>query len=185
MTRLEFNNHVLQLSRRLYLVAYRFLKSREESEDAVQEVFIRLWNKREKLDEYISVEALATTTMKNYCIDQLRKIRTIAIEENINQTVFYHPGLSPDEQLEKVETAQILHDIIAGLPVFYKEIIMKREIEGLSYEEIALITNQNINTLRVNLSRARKMIRDEFKKKRYEYNGNIKTAGKVLQGRKF
>jgi RNA polymerase sigma-70 factor (ECF subfamily) len=180
MTRLEFNNHVLQLSRRLYLVAFRFLKSREEAEDAVQEVFIRLWNKKEKLDEYNSIEALATTTIKNYCIDQLRKIRTIAIEGNINQAAVYQHGPSPDEQLERVETAQILHDIIAGLPELYKEIIMKREIEGLSYEEIALITSQNINTLRVNLSRARKMIREEYNKHQYERRRIKEADRKVL-----
>jgi RNA polymerase sigma factor (sigma-70 family) len=179
MTRLEFNNHVLQLSRRLYLVAFRFLKSREEAEDAVQEVFIRLWNKKEKLDEYNSIEALATTTIKNYCIDQLRKIRTIAIEETVSR-VAYQQGPSPDEQLEQVETALILHDVIAGLPELYKEIIMKREIEGLSYEEIALITNQNINTLRVNLSRARKMIREEYNKHQYERKGIKEADRKVL-----
>ena len=180
MTRLEFNNHVLQLSRKLYLVAFRFLKSREEAEDAVQEVFIRLWNKKEKLGEYHSVEALATTTIKNYCIDQLRKIKPIRIEEKLNQVVVNREEPSPQEQLEKVESAELLYIIIARLPEIYREIIMKREIEGLSYEEIALTTNQNINTLRVNLSRARKMIRDEYKKERYEYTGNIKTVRKVL-----
>lgn len=180
MTRLEFNNHILQLSRKLYLVAFRFLKSREEAEDAVQEVFIRLWNKREKLDEYDSIEALAITTIKNYCIDQLRKIRTIAIDENRNQLVVYLNEPMPDEQLENLETAKILNNLIANLPEIYREIIMMREIDGLSYKEIAQITNQNINTLRVNLSRARSMIRDEYKKNRYEYAGNNKAARKVL-----
>jgi RNA polymerase sigma factor (sigma-70 family) len=180
MTRLEFNNHVLQLSRKLYLVAFRFLKIREEAEDAVQEVFLRLWNKREKLDEYDSIEALAITTIKNYCIDQLRKTRTITIEENRNQMVVYLNEPMPDEQLENVESGQILHKIIGRLPDIYKEIITMREIDGLSYEEIALITNQNINTLRVNLSRARKMIRDEYNKNRYEYTGNNKASRKVL-----
>jgi len=56
MTRLEFNNYIFQLSRKLYLVAYRFLRNREEAQDAVQEVFIKLWNKKDKLDEYTSIE---------------------------------------------------------------------------------------------------------------------------------
>jgi len=180
MTRLEFNNHVLQLSRRLYLVAFRFLKSREEAEDAVQEVFIRLWNKREKLDKYDSIEALAITTMKNYCIDQLRKIKIIPLEEDRSQWTVYLNEPMPDEQMENVETARILKRIIGRLPHIYKEIITMREIYGLSYEEIALITNQNVNTLRVNLSRARKMIRDEYQKNRYEYTGNNKAARKIL-----
>jgi DNA-directed RNA polymerase specialized sigma24 family protein len=66
------------------------------------------------------------------------------------------------------------------LPELYKEIIMKREIEGLSYEEIALITSQNINTLRVNLSRARKMVREEYNKHQYERKGIKEADRKVL-----
>jgi RNA polymerase sigma-70 factor (ECF subfamily) len=180
MTRLEFNNCIFQLSRKLYLVAYRFLKNREEAEDAVQEVFIKLWNKKDKLDEYNSIEALATTTIKNHCIDQLRKVRTIGIDDADQNMPYFFNDPSPYEQLERDETSKILNYIIDRLPDIYRDIIRKREIEGLSYEEISLITKQNINTLRVNLSRARGMIRDELKKFNYENNGNKKIAGKIL-----
>jgi len=180
MTRLEFNNCVFQLSRKLYLVAFRFLKNREEAEDAVQEVFIKLWNKKDKLDEYNSIEALATTTIKNHCIDQLRKIKTIGIEDSNQNIPYYMNEPSPHEKLEQDETSKILNSIIDGLPDIYKDIIRKREIEGLSYEEIAQITNQNINTLRVTLSRARGLIRDEFNKHNYEDRGNKRIARKIL-----
>jgi RNA polymerase sigma factor (sigma-70 family) len=180
MTRLEFNNHVLQLSRKLYLVAFRFLKSREEAEDAVQEVFIKLWDKREKLDEYNSIEALATTTIKNHCIDRIRRSKSMITEEHSGKNNLYINEPLPDEMMERAETAQMLDVIIKSLPEAYKEIITMKEIDGLSYEDIARITDQNVNTLRVNLSRARKMIRDEFKKKRYEYTGDKQAARKVL-----
>jgi RNA polymerase sigma-70 factor (ECF subfamily) len=58
--------------------------------------------------------------------------------------------------------------------------IQLRDIDGLSYEEISEKTHQNINTLRVNLSRARKIVRDEYKKSLYEYRGDKKAAGKIL-----
>jgi RNA polymerase sigma factor (sigma-70 family) len=180
MTRLQFNNSVLQLSKKLYLIAYRFLNNKEEAEDAVQEVFIKLWNKREQLDKYDSIEALATTTIKNHCIDQLRKTRTIGLDDNSKNIQYPYGGLSPYERLELIESSEILNKIIDKLPEIYRQIILQREIEGLSYEEIAFNTNQNINTLRVNLSRARVMIRDEFKKYNYERNGNKQTARKIL-----
>lgn len=180
MTRLEFNNCIFQLSRKLYLVAYRFLKNREESEDAVQEVFIKLWNKKDELDKYNSIEALATTTIKNYCIDQLRKVRTIGIDGSNQELPYFLNELSPYEQVEREETSKILHGIIERLPDIYRDIVLKREIEGLSYEEIASLTNQNINTLRVTMSRARGMIRDELKKQNYEHDGNKQVAGKIL-----
>lgn len=180
MTRLEFNNHILQLSRKLYVVAYRFLQNQEEAEDAVQEVFIRLWNRKDQLSKYNSIEALAVTTVKNYCIDQLRRIRTIPLDTFKTQPAIFNEREIPDDILESKESAQILNRIIENLPEIYRDIIRKKEIDGLSYEEISEITRQNINTLRVNLSRARNMIRDEFKRIKYEYKGNNHSSRKVL-----
>ena len=65
-----------------------------------------------------------------------------------------------------------MHRIINNLPEMYREIIQLRDIEELSYDEIADKTGQNINTLRVNLSRARKIVRDEYKKHNNEFRGN-------------
>jgi RNA polymerase sigma factor (sigma-70 family) len=180
MTRLEFNNHILQLSRKLFVVAYRFLKSQEEAEDAVQEVFIRLWNRKDRLEEYASIEALAVTTTKNYCIDQLRKTRTMPIEGLADNRLMYSDRETPDILMERSESLNIMQSIIDNLPDTYRDIIRKKEIDGLSYEEISQITRQNISTLRVNFSRARNMIRDEFKKIKYDYKGNNNASRKVL-----
>lgn len=183
MTRLEFNNEVLQLSRKLYLVAFRFLKRQDEAEDAVQEVFLKLWNRRYELDKYHSIEALAVTTVKNYCIDQIRKTKVLNIENNTTYETHFNLGSTdptPEETMEKSETIIMLNRIIENLPDMYRDVITMREIDSLPYEEIARITGQNINTLRVNLSRARKMIRDKFKKYKYEYTGNTAAARKVL-----
>ena len=180
MTRLEFNNQVLLLSRKLYIVAFRFLKRQEEAEDAVQEVFIRLWNRLGELDRYKSLEAFAVTTIKNYCIDVLRKEKSIVLEDHNDHLNIINNEPSPYEALENFETSQLLNNIIEKLPENYRQIIKLKEIDGLTYDEVSAITNQNINTLRVNLSRARKLIRDEFKKRRYEHTGNIQPAGKIL-----
>jgi RNA polymerase sigma factor (sigma-70 family) len=178
MTRDSFNDIVHKLSRNLYIQAYRILRSQEEAEDAVQEVFIKLWNMGQKLDTYTSVEALAVTVTRNYCIDRIRRKKNFIEEEITNQ----HLPLddSPSELLENRESASIISKIIDNLPDIYKTLIVLKEIDGLNYDEIAQKTQQNINTLRVTLSRARKMIRDEFNKYHYERRG-IKEAGpKIL-----
>ena len=82
--------------------------------------------------------------------------------------------------MESRESDDIIHKIIDNLPDTYKVVIRLREIDGFSYEEIAEKTNQNINTLRVTLSRARKFIRDEFNKYQYERRGIKQVARKVL-----
>ena len=180
MSRDDFNDLVRHLSRKLYGYAFRILRNQEEAEDAVQEVFIRLWNLGRKLDEYSSIEALSVTMIKNYCIDQFRKKKHLDHEE-LTKRDFQNPdNSSPSDLLENRESDAILHSIIDQLPDIYKAVIILKEIEGLSYEEISDKTEQNINTLRVTLSRARKMIREEYNKYQYERRGIKEVDRKVL-----
>ena len=162
MTRDNFNEYVRLLSRKLYGYALRILLNREEAEDAVQEIFVKLWNMREKLNEYNSIEALATTMTRNYCIDQLRKQKNPFHELNFNQDYSYVNSQTPHEQMERRESDDIIRNIIESLPDLYKIMIKLHDIEGLSYEEIADKMDYNINTLRVTISRARGLVRDEY-----------------------
>lgn len=176
MTKTDFNNLVVSIGRKLYRYAYRILRDKEGSEDAVQEVFVKLWKINTKLEEYESVEALAVTMIKNYSIDQLRKQKYIEPADSNAFSLYHDTEPSPQDKLEISETSAIMHRIINDLPEIYREIIQLRDIEEQSYEEIAEKTGQNINTLRVNLSRARKSVRDEFKKYVNESGGNKKIT---------
>ena len=170
MTKSGFADLVRLISRKLYGFAYRILRNQEEAEDAVQDVFVKLWNMGDKLDTYVSPEALATTMIKNYCIDQIRKQKHFKKEENSDQhnklTV-----LSPHDQMEINESEAIIHVIIDQLPDLFRDVIRLKDIEGFTYEEIAKKTDQNINTLRVTISRARKQVREEFNKYQHERRG--------------
>ena len=180
MIRNEFNELVHRLSRQLFGYAFRILRNQEEAEDAVQEVFIKLWKLREKLEEYKSIDALATTLVKNYCIDQIRKEKNIFSNDESSQ--FYIPSAnpSPEQQMVNRESDEIIRGIISDLPEVYRTVIQLKDIDGFSYEEIVQQTGQNINTLRVNLSRARKLIRDEYYKFQYEHRGAEQADRKVL-----
>lgn len=180
MHRAEFNEYVHQHSRKLFGYAFRILQNQEESEDAVQEVFIKLWNMRDKLKEYKSIDALSITMTKNYCIDQWRKNRNVSFEDEKKQEFTIANSPSPHEKMEQKETNEILHRIIDHLPDLFRDMVKLRDIEGLAYEEIAEKTGQNINTLRVTLSRARKLVRDEFNKNQYEGRGIKQIDRKVL-----
>jgi RNA polymerase sigma-70 factor (family 1) len=172
MTRSEFDNLVHTISKKLYGYAYRILRDQEGSEDAVQEVFVKLWKMNTRLEEYESVDALAATMIKNYCIDQIRKQKYIESGNKSALAAYRDSEPSPHEKVERNETFQLMHRIINNLPEMYREIIQLRDIEEFSYDEIADKTGQNINTLRVNLSRARKIVRDEYKKHNNEFRGN-------------
>jgi RNA polymerase sigma factor, sigma-70 family len=180
MTRVDFNDLVRQLNRNLYGYAFRILRNQEEAEDAVQDVFIKLWNMGGKIDEYKSIGALAATMTKNTCIDLIRKKKHIVQEGYEGMELSGHDNSSPYELMASRESEDILYHIIDQLPEIYKEVIKLREIDGMTYEEIADKTKQNINTLRVTLSRARKMIREEFNKYQYERRGTEEVNRKVL-----
>ncbi len=180
MTRTEFEELIHRQSRKLYGFAFRILRNREESEDAVQEVFIKLWNMGGKLDEYKSIDALAATMTRNFCIDLIRKQKKLHLSDNASGELNSITAPSPHEQMENTESGEILNTIIEGLPESYRTAVRLRDIEGASYEEIAKETDQNINTLRVTLSRARKAIRDEYIKYQYERRGFGTPDRKVL-----
>lgn len=180
MDRTQFNDHVRQLNRRLFAISFRILRKHEEAEDAVQEVFIKLWNMGDKLDNYRSIDALATTMTKNYCIDQVRKQKNFLFQELDGKD----PGLpscpSPFDVMVSSENQQIIRVLIQNLPDMYRDILNMRDIEGLSYEEISEKTGQNINTLRVNLSRARIMLRNGYNKQSDERKPTEQITPEVL-----
>jgi RNA polymerase sigma-70 factor, ECF subfamily len=180
MTRTEFEHLVQQLSRRLYGFAFRILRNQEEAEDVVQEIFIKLWNMGERTSEYKSIEAVAATMTKNHCIDLIRKRKNFDTNDFNNRDYPHLTSPSPHEEMENSESGRILDIIIAALPEIYRVVIRLRDIEGFSYEEIALKTGQNINTLRVTLSRARKLIRDDYNKYHHERRGIKQADRKIL-----
>jgi len=75
MNQKEFMQLINPFKDKVFRIAKRLLVSTEEAEDATQEVLVKLWNKNESLEQYNSVEALAMTMTKNYCLDQLKSKR--------------------------------------------------------------------------------------------------------------
>jgi RNA polymerase sigma factor (sigma-70 family) len=162
MTRDAFNVIIHRLNRKLFAIAFRIVKNRQEAEDVVQEVFMKMWMMREKLDDYNDTEALAVTMTRNNCIDQLRKWKHIDSEKEAADIRNPDYSPSPHERLVNSETADILAGIIDELPPATRDLVQLREINGLSYDEISKQKEMNINNLRVVLSRARKIIKEKY-----------------------
>ncbi len=167
MDRAEFENTILPLTRKLYRFAFRFLNNGEEAEDAVQDVCIKLWNKRESLGKYRSVEAFAMTMTRNHCLDRIRK-KGREIFEDTRPIDTRTSGVDPQEEIETKESYNNVLKIVENLPEKYRTVLEMRDLEGCGYDEIEERLQQNINTIRVKLSRARKMVRDELNKINYE-----------------
>lgn len=167
----EFKIKVYPLKNKLFRFAKRILDHTEEAEDMVQEAFIRLWNRRDKLDTYRSVEALAMITVKNLCLDKI-KAKRYPVENMENHRQFIE-NMAEEPGTDHSDLISGIHQAIRLLPEQQQMIIHLRDVEGYEFEEIAEIVNMNENAIRVALSRARKRVRETLiNVKRYEYQRN-------------
>ena len=160
MNQKEFMQVVNPFKDKIFRMAKRLLVSTEEAEDATQEVLVKLWNKNESLDEYKSVEAVAMTMTKNYCLDQLKSKRASNLK--IVHNNFTSSEASLDKKVEDQDSWNWVEKMINELPEQQKLIIQMRDIEQYEFEEIAKIVNMNETAIRVALSRARKKIRESM-----------------------
>jgi RNA polymerase sigma factor (sigma-70 family) len=163
MNQQEFIKTISPFKDRLFRLAKRLLVSTEEAEDATQEVLVRLWNNRDKLGGYSSVEALAVTITKNYCLDQLKSKR--ATEMRIVHSNYTDRQAGLQQQAEDRDSLDWVEKIMDTLPEQQKMIVQLRDIEEYEFEDIAKILDMNETAVRVALSRARKTIREELAKK--------------------
>ncbi|MEN8118323.1 MAG: sigma-70 family RNA polymerase sigma factor [Bacteroidota bacterium] len=159
----DFKTSVLPVSKKLLRFATYFLKDEELARDVVQDVFLKLWQRRETLSEIENIEAFAMRMTRNRCLDIIRANKVVPIDAETErklkeQTVDVHL------KVEISESAKQIKQLINKLPDLQRKVMQLRDIEQLSYEEIAEATDLKVNAIRVNLSRARKKVRDEFLK---------------------
>jgi RNA polymerase sigma factor (sigma-70 family) len=159
-----FQNRVLPAKNKLYRFALRFLNNEEEAKDVVQEVFIRVWNGREQMNEIQNWEAWCMRITRNLSLDRIRSMtrkKTQPIEETFNVR---HDAMTPHETTESVESMERITHLIAKLPEKQRQIIHLRDIEGYSYNEICDIMEIDLNQVKVNLFRARNAVREKLMK---------------------
>ncbi len=166
MQKEEYLDIVMPLKDKLYRLAKRILVSHDEAEDAVQEVYLKLWNTRENIKKYNKPEAFAMTMIKNYCLDRIKS------KQASNLTIVHQNYKSNDarteDQVEAKDEVGMVFEIMKKLPEQQRIILQLRDVEEYDYSEIAEVMEMNETAIRVNLSRARKMVREELIKK-YNY----------------
>ena len=142
-------------------MARYMLGNAEEAEDMVQEVFIKLWDRKDQLDELKNLEAYAMRATKNMCLNFLAKKRIDAREDVYHQLIISKDPY-PDRMLEAEQMDDEIHRIIEHLPLKQKMVMKLRGIEGYTIEEIAAITEDTTNNVKVAICRARASIRKAF-----------------------
>ena len=163
MNQSDFLKVVLPFKDKVFRLAKRLLVSREEAEDATQELVFKLWRNKEKLSDYKNVEAFAMTMTKNYCYDRLKS-------KQASNLTLVHSNYKEKEtplykKFEQKDSVTLVYQLIEKLPAQQKVIIQLRDVEQYDFDEICKMVAMKPTAVRVALSRARKTIREQLIKK--------------------
>ena len=136
-----------------------------EAEDVAQDVMLRLWQMHDELDRFRSLEAVVTT-MARWATLNLRRRKPMARLQDNRSLLWLKTDSSPERQLEEQEDEQWLQNRLAELPSTQHAILVMRQVEQRSCQEIArllCITEASVRTL---LARARHILFEELKKRK-------------------
>lgn len=151
---------------KVFSMAMSFIRNREAADDAAQEVFLKAYLALPKFHLKSEFGTWLYRIAVNHIKDVLRKrsrAREIPLEDVKELSFVAENGLEKAE-LEKEEAARrsLVHESVAGLPVKYRVILTLRDIQGLSYEDIAAVLHLSKGTVDSRLHRARKMLRTKL-----------------------
>ncbi len=149
--------------------AYRFLGSRQEAEDVVQDTFLRVYRNRKAYRRVARFSTWIYTIAGNLAKTELRKrkrrklfsISDLGFEEKdyeISDLTY-----NPEDDVEGTLKEEIIQKEIQRLPPKFREVIILRDVQGLSYEEIALILKIPIGTVKSRVNRARLRLQKRLK----------------------
>lgn len=156
MTPEDFNRIIIPMRDELKGLARKLTGDDYSAEDLVQEVMLKLWSMRSVLDRYDNKKALAMTMLRNKFNDQWRH------RQLENRTIMTN-GITDDwHRTEAKDEADLIRIIVEHLPELQKQIFKMKEIDGYDNSEIMQITGCTAESLRQNLSRARRRIREDF-----------------------
>ena len=152
----EFNEKAVSLRDTLLGIAVNDGCNHDDAEDTVQETLLRLWNMRDSLDTHPNIRALAITILHNIVRDRWRhQQHETALADGQRRDI----DVSTEEARDDAELISLIVD---RLPPLQKQIFCMKEVEGYTAEEIMDITGCTADSLRQNLSRARRKIREQF-----------------------
>lgn len=145
--------------RMMYALAYRYLKSEEDAEDAVQSAFMKLWARRESLELNENIGSLLYTIVKNHVLNEIRH-NAVVVEGN---WMMAREAEEADDsflrQMEKKNQLELLISAVSKLPARKRDICLLKLMKGLSNKEIAEQLNIKVPTVKVHYNQAIRMLR--------------------------
>ncbi|MBF0488319.1 MAG: sigma-70 family RNA polymerase sigma factor [Nitrospirae bacterium] len=163
-----FDRLVLMYKDRIYNLCYRFLGAHADAEDAAQDTFMKVYTSINQFKFQSSFSTWLYRIAVNTCKNKLKSFSWKSLfsfkaitPDALTEIADSRP--SPDMRLQSRQRGRAIEKAILELPVAQRLVVVLRDIEGLSYEEISSITGLNQGTVKSKLSRARHALRDKLK----------------------
>lgn len=143
---------------RLILFAVKLTGNREESEEIIQDVFVRFWLKEGSLNIKFSIKAYLFRSVHNACLDYLKKEK---VQQKNNNTIFsfFHETIEFSDPILQEELENAIHKSIEELPDQCKNVFLLHREKELTYREIAEHLNISVKTVETHIFRAVKSLR--------------------------
>ena len=158
MENISVRTTVLPLGDKLYRLALRITLNRAEAEDVVQDTLLKVWEHRNEWEQINNLEAFAIATCRNRALDVLkragRKTAPLDVVDNRQQTAD-----NGQQSLEAREQLSLVRRLMDGLPEVQRTIMLMRDIEGQTYQEIAQVLDISETQVKVYLHRARTKVK--------------------------
>ena len=163
----DFKQLFLPCHRKLFSVAYRLMSNAQAAEDMVEETFLKLWMQRDKMEKVDNPEAYSITELRRIFYDKMRAGHLQEVDKDVG-SLQVSSSQNISKQLEEADEYQRVRLLINHLPEPQARIMLMRDIEDRSFDEISTETGLTEVNIRSILSRARKKIREQIKAMRYD-----------------
>ncbi len=143
---------------RIYNLALRFTGNPAEAEDLTQDIFLKLYRNLDRYRGDVPLMAWALRLSRNSCIDHYRHHRARRQAETVSEEVLQHlpSGDDLEQRSQKRERRRLVHQVLAGMSENLSSVVMLRDFQGLSYDEIATFFEVPVGTIKSRLNRARR-----------------------------
>jgi len=164
---------VRQYRRKVFNVAYKFVVKHDEAEDLTQDIFLKIFKSLDTFDRRANFQTWLISVSRNLCIDHYRSVRkereTIDRDTDTAELSTAAPGQSQLAALEQRDRVELLREALASLPRTLRTAVLMRDLQELSYHEIAVALRLPEGTVKSRINRGRSELARQIRKLRGEH----------------
>jgi len=163
---------VRQYRRKVFNVAYKFVGKHDEAEDLTQDIFLKIFKSLDTFDRRANFQTWLISVSRNLCIDHYRSVRkereTIDRDVDTAELAPSAPGQSQMARLEQRDRVELLRQALGALPKTLRTAVLMRDLQELSYHEIAVALRLPEGTVKSRINRGRSELARQIRKLRGE-----------------